>query len=231
MAETRHISIFPECYFDPDAVVWRAVREIIQELARLPVTRQHSLSEVVVDTVTSLFRTVMDDGVSDAVLPPAGKGMVSALHRELLEQMGSPEALKVALRRKHNALSSTITTAITAAIRNLLTPPDATSPAMLLELQEYDIATPTDLDVLEVQQQLNETELDIATDTNTAMDIAITMETPLDIATSVQTVDRAASVEHLQDVVESVKPQLDLVEPSEMQDGVSDVLCTMRSAC
>ncbi|KAJ8358116.1 hypothetical protein AAFF_G00032750 [Aldrovandia affinis] len=52
----------PECYFDPDAVVWRAVREIIQELARLPVTRQHSLSEVVVDTVTSLFRTVMDDG-------------------------------------------------------------------------------------------------------------------------------------------------------------------------
>ncbi|KAJ8361979.1 hypothetical protein AAFF_G00407430 [Aldrovandia affinis] len=51
------------------------------------------------------------------------------------------------------------------------------------------------------------------------MDIAITMETPLDIATSVQTVDRAASVEHLQDVVESVKPQLDLVEPSEMQDG------------
>ncbi|KAJ8351098.1 hypothetical protein AAFF_G00151000 [Aldrovandia affinis] len=257
MAETRHISIFPECYFDPDAVVWRAVREIIQELARLPVTRQHSLSEVVVDTVTSLFRTVMDDGEEPSnqtessrplsgvavgatvtVLQDvhavecramqefpmqyshsAGKGMVSALHRELLEQMGSPEALKVALRRKHNALSSTITTAITAAIRNLLTPPDATSPAMLLELQEYDIATPTDLDVLEVQQQLNETELDIATDTNTAMDIAITMETPLDIATSVQTVDRAASVEHLQDVVESVKPQLDLVEPSEMQDG------------
>ncbi|KAJ8357995.1 hypothetical protein AAFF_G00045710, partial [Aldrovandia affinis] len=35
---------------------------MIQQLARLPVARPHTVSEVVVDTVTRLFRTVVDDG-------------------------------------------------------------------------------------------------------------------------------------------------------------------------
>ncbi|KAJ8405731.1 hypothetical protein AAFF_G00311680 [Aldrovandia affinis] len=189
MAEPRHISIFSRYYFDPDTVVQRAVGEIIQELARLPVTRPHTISEVVVDTITSLFRTVMDDGEepsnqteSSRLLSgvavgaivtvlhdvhaakcratqefrmqyshSAGAGVVSALHRDLLEQMGSPEALKVALRRKRRALSNTITTAITAAIQNLLTPHDATIPAM----QEYDIAMLTNLDVPESRALTN----------------------------------------------------------------------------
>ncbi|KAJ8347431.1 hypothetical protein AAFF_G00204570 [Aldrovandia affinis] len=104
MAETRHISIFPECYFDPDAVVWRAVREIIQELAP---PACHSSAQLVRGGGGHRHQlipsTVMDDGVSMQYSHSAGKGMVSAGHRELLEQMGSPEALKVALRRKHNA--------------------------------------------------------------------------------------------------------------------------------
>ncbi|KAJ8409710.1 hypothetical protein AAFF_G00217690 [Aldrovandia affinis] len=49
-------------YFDPHTVVRRAVRDIIQQLARVPVARPHTLSEVVVDTVTRLFRRVVDDG-------------------------------------------------------------------------------------------------------------------------------------------------------------------------
>ncbi|KAJ8388601.1 hypothetical protein AAFF_G00131660 [Aldrovandia affinis] len=62
MAEIPSPGIFSQCYFDPHTVVRRAVRDMIQQLARLPVARPHTVSEVVVDTVTRLFRTVVDDG-------------------------------------------------------------------------------------------------------------------------------------------------------------------------
>ncbi|KAJ8347430.1 hypothetical protein AAFF_G00204560, partial [Aldrovandia affinis] len=77
---------------------------------------------------------------------------------------------------------------------------------------------PTDLDVLEVQQQLNETELDIATDTNTAMDIAQPWKPRwiLQHLCRPWIVQQAGTPAGRGGVCET---PADLVEPSEMQDG------------
>ncbi|KAJ8352038.1 hypothetical protein SKAU_G00235140 [Synaphobranchus kaupii] len=67
--------------------------------------------------------------------------MVGALHRDLLEQTGSPGALQAALRGNN----ATVTTAITAAITTLLTAADATpkvSPTMPEQEEKGERITP-----------------------------------------------------------------------------------------
>ncbi|KAJ8342388.1 hypothetical protein SKAU_G00323160 [Synaphobranchus kaupii] len=147
---------------------------------RSPVCPAHTVSEVVGETVTSLLCAVMETanetassrafsdvavGVVVCVLEDlcaAGRGeeqvlgvrcwrwarasVVGALHRDLLEQTGSPGGLQAALRGNN----ATVTTAITAAIKTLLTSADATPNASptVPEQEQKDWITPPEREEL-----------------------------------------------------------------------------------
>ncbi|KAJ8348735.1 hypothetical protein SKAU_G00273240 [Synaphobranchus kaupii] len=192
-------------YFDGCSVVRRALKDITEVLARPQAHPAHTVSEVVGETVTSLLCSVMgianktassrafsDVAVGVVVsvledLRAAGRGeeqvlgvrcwrwarasLVGALHRDLLEQTGSPGGLQAALRGN----KATVTTAITAAIKNLLTSAaDATpnaSPTMPEQEQKDQMTPPEreDLTTAPQQEELN-TSLEIE-ELNTALEI------------------------------------------------------------
>ncbi|KAG9329608.1 hypothetical protein JZ751_003499, partial [Albula glossodonta] len=52
---------FSSFYFDPQPVVERAVREIIEELTHPPTSRLHTVAEVVMDTVADLSCALLEE--------------------------------------------------------------------------------------------------------------------------------------------------------------------------
>ncbi|KAG9338509.1 hypothetical protein JZ751_025744 [Albula glossodonta] len=130
-------------YFDPQPVVERAVREIIEELAQPPTSRLHIVAEVVMDTVADLSCSLLEGGeelsgrllsdmavaVTVSVLQElegvkqcevqrwrqVRPRLVGALCGELLETV-SPKALQRALRGKWDAESRTVTAAIITSV-------------------------------------------------------------------------------------------------------------------
>ncbi|KAJ8342386.1 hypothetical protein SKAU_G00323140 [Synaphobranchus kaupii] len=169
---------YPRSCFDRRSVVQRAVKYVTEVLARPPARPAHTVSEVVGETVTSLLCAVMETanetassrafsdvavGVVVCVLEDlraAGWGgeqvlgvrcwrwarasVVGALHRDLLEQTGSPGGLQAALRGNN----ATVTTAITAAIKTLLTSADATPNASPTVPEQKDWITPPEREEL-----------------------------------------------------------------------------------
>ncbi|KAJ8352361.1 hypothetical protein SKAU_G00238370 [Synaphobranchus kaupii] len=171
---------YPRSCFDGRSVVQRALKDVTEVLARPPARPAHTVSEVVRETVTSLLCAVMETanetassrafsdvavGVVVCVLEDlraAGRGeeqvlgvrcwrwarasVVGALHRDLLEQTGSPGGLQAALRGNN----ATVTTAITAAIKTLLTSADATPNASptVPEQEQKDWITPPEREEL-----------------------------------------------------------------------------------
>ncbi|KAJ8352348.1 hypothetical protein SKAU_G00238240 [Synaphobranchus kaupii] len=171
---------YPRFCFDGRSVVQRALKDVTEVLARPPARPAHTVSEVVRETVTSLLCAVMETanetassrafsdvavGVVVCVLEDlraAGRGeeqvlgvrcwrwarasVVGALHRDLLEQTGSPGGLQAALRSNN----ATVTTAITAAIKTLLTSADATPNASptVPEQEQKDWITPPEREEL-----------------------------------------------------------------------------------
>ncbi|KAJ8348773.1 hypothetical protein SKAU_G00273620 [Synaphobranchus kaupii] len=227
-------------YFDGCSVVRRALKDITEVLARPQARPAHTVSEVVGETVTSLLCAVMGTanktassrafsdvavGVVVSVLEDlraAGRGeeqvlgvrcwrwarasLVGALHRDLLEQTGSPGGLQAALRGNN----ATVTTAITAAIKTLLTSAaDATpnaSPTMPEQEQKDQMTPPEreDLTTAPQQEELN-TVLEIE-DLNTALEIeelntALEIE-ELNTALEVKDLNTALEIEELNTALE-----------------------------
>ncbi|KAG9343393.1 hypothetical protein JZ751_014374, partial [Albula glossodonta] len=134
---------FSSFYFDPQPVVERAVREIIEELAQPPTSRLHTVAEVVMDTVADLSCALLEGGeelsgrlLSDMAVAvtvlvlqelegveqcevqlwrQVRPRLVGALCGELLETV-SPKDLQRALRGKWDAESRTVTAAIITSV-------------------------------------------------------------------------------------------------------------------
>ncbi|KAG9340206.1 hypothetical protein JZ751_021646, partial [Albula glossodonta] len=134
---------FSSFYFDPQPVVERAVKEIIEELAQPPTSRLHTVAEVVMDTVADLSCALLEGGeelsgrllsdmavaVTVSVLQElegveqcevqrwrqVRPRLVGALCGELLETV-SPKALQRALRGKWDAESRAVTAAIITSV-------------------------------------------------------------------------------------------------------------------